>query len=145
MTEQGPEHLPATPLPRVLAEWAVVLLAGVLAILLIAVFAQYGTTAFVLTAIPVGLLLWTALARDAWWILLPGLLYLGGVFYFGFKIYTYEIGLVLCFFPLIPLLAVQKTSNLRRSPLPKTIHLLFGYFVVHLLASWYLCKLDGLS
>ncbi|MCX7590213.1 MAG: hypothetical protein N2255_01155, partial [Kiritimatiellae bacterium] len=77
--------------------------------------------------------------------LLPGLLYLGGVFYFGFKVYTYEIGLVLCMFPLVPVLAVQKTSNFRRAPLPRSIHLLLVYIVAHLLFSWYLCKVDGLS
>ncbi|MGQ9661457.1 MAG: hypothetical protein ACUVWX_03855 [Kiritimatiellia bacterium] len=145
MSEQRPDHLPAPPLPRVLGEWVVILLAAILAIFLIAVFAHYGTIVFLLTTIPVGLLLWTALAREAWWILLPGFLYLGGVFYFGFKIYTYEFALLLCWLPLIPIVAVQKTSSLGRSPLPKSIHVLLVYFILHLLASWYLCKLDGLS
>lgn len=107
--------------------------------------AMGGLSAFVMLVSGALVLLWVLFARRAWWIMLPVTLTLGGMFYFGFRIYTYELGLVLTLLPLIPLMALQKNRVLLREPLPRSLYILLLYFVVHLGVSEFAANAEGLG
>ena len=130
---------------RAVAQWAIVVVAVALVFYLLSSFLEGGFFNFMIPAIPVALFAWMILARGAWWVLLPFALSFGGLFYFGFKVYTHEVGLALCFLPLLPMLAVRRTWKVERAPLPRSAYFLLAYFVVHMAVSLYLCRMEGLA
>jgi hypothetical protein len=112
--------------------------------LLISVAAgEWGTVA--LWGMGLALLGWVFFARDAWWLLLPMAIGFGGMFYFGFKVYTHEIMLVVCFLPLLPQLAAGRSLEVRRKKLPVAFYALIAYLGMHMLVSGYLAMMDGES
>jgi len=112
---------------------------------LLRAFAYGDITGLVLSATLVGLALWTFLARDAWWVIMPVCLSFGGFFYFGFKILLHEVGLLLCLPPLILSLAVRSRPGVVRSPVPRFGYALLAYLLAHLAVSIYLAKMHSLS
>ncbi len=130
-------------LQRGAVEWLVGATAIAIVLFLLATFAEDDwMTGIVCTSI-LALAAWTFLAREAWWLLLPMALGFGGTFFFGFKIYTHEIALLVCLLPLVPLIAARKATRVPRAPLPLSLYVLLIYMVVHLGVSLYLITLEG--
>jgi hypothetical protein len=98
---------------------------------------------FVLWLLAAALLAWTFLSKSAWWLLMPVAIGFGGLFYFGFRLYLYEIVLVVCFLPLLPQLATGQKIEGNRGKLPPVIYFLIVYMTLHLLVSCYLAKSEG--
>jgi hypothetical protein len=95
---------------------------------------------FALWVLSAGLIAWTFLSRSAWWLLMPVAIGFGGLFYFGFKLYLYEIALLVCFLPLLPQLATGQKLEVGRGKLPPVIYFLIAYMTLHLLVSCYFAK-----
>ncbi len=126
-------------LPRALA----LLIGALLPIILLMLYLQGAIVLFTGVLILTLLLVWTFVAGERWWILLPVAVSLGGFFYWGRKVHTYELALALCALPLIPVLAVRKQMPITRRPLPLAAYLLAAYMVGHLIFSLYMAMTSG--
>ncbi len=114
-----------------------------LPIVLLTLYLQGAITPFVGCLIVLLLAMWAFTAGDRWWVLLPVAVSLGGVFFWGKRVHAYEIALVLCAAPLIPILAVRKRIPQTRSPLPISAFMLAGYLIAHAIFSLYITKTSG--
>ena len=139
---------PATdgpPVAQKLVELLILFAGVLLTCMLLSVFTTTGIRTFVMLTAAVLVIIWTFMARDLWWVLLPLTLSFGGFFYFGFKIMNYELGLLLCLFPLVFTLAVGKAQLQGRKPLPFAVYALLIYVSFHMLISVYLLRNSGLG
>ena len=79
-----------------------------------------------------------------WWTIIPALFASGGILYFGFKIYLYEVGLFLCIVPLMFVGALNWNAiRQSRGPLPKVFYILFIFLFGHMFWSLAAAKLYG--
>lgn len=79
-----------------------------------------------------------------WWISYPLFVAFTGVFWVGFKIYSFELGLALTLIALVVHLAMGGwEASLRRDPLPHLSLLCFLFIFLHGLASVYWAKYTG--
>ncbi len=65
------------------------------------------------------------------------------MFYFGYRIYAYEMALLLALVALVPVIAITKGVEQARGRLPASIYWLLLYVSAHLLVSGFLCVNDG--
>ncbi len=129
---------------RHVAEWTVLVVAVLLCVALLSVHWQYGQQGLVVVLLPVLIGIWIFFAREAWWVMVPAVVSAGGVFYFGFRIYPHEIGMVVSLLPLVPVVAVRRNVLIRRTRLPRWAYALLFYLGAHFAFSAYLCRLEGL-
>jgi len=122
--------------------WAVTLTAIVFCIHLLKIVATGGIGGAIMLLVPFVVVAWTLFARQQWWTILPVACSFGGMLYFGFRIYTHELGLVLAVLALIPLLATPGTHTGSRPPLWMAVYLLIAYLGIHLAFSEYFCFQD---
>jgi len=88
--------------------------------------------------------LWTLLARDSWWLLVPAFVAFGGFFHFGFKVLAHEAALISCLLALVVALLVDRTPREVHSRVPQSACWLIAYMIVHFGVSAYLMKSDQL-
>lgn len=97
--------------------------------------ATYGWMAVPLLAVMVGAGIFFVASPRWWWVPLPASYAIGGMLYFGFKIYTHELALVVCVLPLLFAAALNRRAvQQERAALPGAHFWLFLYLVSHL--SW---------
>ena len=108
------------------------------------VFTVGGFLPAVILVVLAAVVLWIFSARGNWWIAVPVGCSFGGLFYFGFRIYTHEMALLLAVLALLPFLTVTRPAPIvERALLPQAIYILIGYLSVHLAVSEYLCQQEG--
>jgi len=112
---------------------------------LLDILAFQGVGAGVLLILPFLVGFWALFARGQWWATLPVACSFGGMLYFGFRIHTHELALLLAIVSLLPYVAMTSLKKTTRSPLPIATYLLCGYFVAHLCVSEYLCVQEGMG
>ncbi|NQU39056.1 MAG: hypothetical protein HQ523_03800 [Lentisphaerae bacterium] len=122
---------------------AAVLIGTLLPIILLSLYFRGQIILFAGLLVTLTLLLWAFAAGDRWWVLLPVAVSLGGVFFWGKKVHAYELALVLCTVPLVPILAVRKRMSIPRQPLPLSAYLLTAYMILHTLYSLYMARITG--
>jgi hypothetical protein len=77
-----------------------------------------------------GIVMWFFTARSYWWLPVPLALAFGGVLWLGFKIYTYEIAMVLALLALAPMLALKvRMRGIGPARVPVLIWLLLAYLL----------------
>lgn len=128
---------------RQLAGLMIILLGTALTCQLMVTVAAGELVVFTLWVVALGLVIWTFFAREAWWLLMPIAIGFGGVFYFGFKLYTHELMLAISFLPLLPQLATGRARYDHREKLPAPFYLLLVYLGIHMGVSCYIAKAQG--
>lgn len=86
---------------------------------------------------------WVLLAREKWWMVVPVGCSFGGLFYFGFRIYTHEMALVLAVLALLPYIAMAQPGPVVRRAIPGALYILLVYLALHLTVSEVLCRQEG--
>lgn len=86
---------------------------------------------------------WALFSGRAWWLPVPTTLCFGGMLQVGFKIYSYELGLLLALIAVIPLAVTRRTGSLRHSFLPPSLLALAVYLTVRLGVNLYQANLEG--
>lgn len=86
-------------------------------------------------AIGAGVLAWSIIGRKIWWLPIFFFAFLGGHFFYGFKIYAYELAVLLCLLPLVLTLAMKREHfKNRHFGIPKPVGILFLYLCLSFLA-----------
>lgn len=92
------------------------------------------------------LMIWAVWGQDIWWMPIFFFMTLGGMFVFGFKIYSHEIAVLVCFLPMILALAMRKSLlRSRITELPLVLVLLLVYLGSHYLAVIGYHQVNGLD
>ncbi len=124
-------------------QWFAVFLAAAFGAFAIRFFSLYGTVGLVLVFVPVFVGIWMLAAQELWWILLPAAYSFGGMFWFGFRLYTHEVALLLVLLALLPWLLATNARIRTRRPIPTSVFLLAAYFAIHGIVSIYISILAG--
>ena len=124
-------------------QWLAAFLATAFGAFAIRFFSLYGTIGLVLVFVPVFVGIWMLAAQELWWMLLPAAYSFGGLFWFGFRIYTHEVALFLTLLALLPWL-LATTARIRPRPqIPTSVFLLAAYLAIHGIVSVYISILSG--
>lgn len=92
------------------------------------------------------LLFWIFWAGPRWWWPIPVAVTFGGFFYFGFKIYLYEMALPLCGLAFLPAVALRRTEFMqKRMRLPLSVWLLVALFMAEWLVGFFALKSQGIG
>ncbi|MEI6807387.1 MAG: hypothetical protein WCN95_01600 [bacterium] len=128
---------------RILVGWVSAILLIACATYLLQIATVRGAGLVVLIVAPLCLVFWALFGRGQWWAPLPIACSLGGMLYFGFRIYTHELALLLAILALLPYFTLSAVRKENRPSLSVAIYLLFGYLCIHLLFSEYMCVQEG--
>jgi len=80
-------------------------------------------------------LAWSIVGRKIWWLPIFFFSFLGGHFFFGFKIYATELAVLVCLLPLILALAMKREHFKNRNfGIPRPVGILFLYLCLNFLA-----------
>ncbi len=126
---------------KVIEGLAVLAFVGI-AVYLLKIAAEGDWGRLAMWSLALGIVFWTFASGEAWWMLLPAALGLGGTLNLGFKVYTHELALAISMLPLVPLLAFRKNKVIERAPLPKSLYLLLALLLVHTSVSLYAANLQ---
>ncbi len=97
---------------------------------------QGGTNSLIAAIVVIGGIIWTVAGRRAWWMPVPIATSIGGLVWVGFRIYSYELAMLMAAAALFPALAVnRRTSEQSRGHLSWTTYALPIYLAFHLFAS----------
>lgn len=93
---------------------------------------NYTQLAFV--AIGACIVAWAMIGRKTWWLPIFFFLYLGGHFFYGFKIYASELAVLVCLLPLVVTLAMKREHFKNRNfGVPHSVTILFFYLCLSFL------------
>jgi len=88
---------------------------------------------------------WMFFSRDLWWIPVPTAFCFGGLINVGFKIYSYELGLLVAILAAIPIAATRRNEHRKRSFMPHALLALAVYLTVRMSVDLYLGNMDGFA
>jgi len=97
----------------------------------------------IISAVVLSGIFWVALARQAWWAIVPAATMLAGSFQVGFKVYPHEFALAVSLLAVIPLVVFQTKHNRGSIPLPLIALLI--YLSLHCFGSLAYAKLNNLG
>lgn len=136
--------LPSIPLAkRQFIEGLILVLGTLGAIVLLNLFVEQSPLVIGVVVTALFAVAWMLFSRDLWWLPVPVAVCLGGMVYVGFKIYAYELGVVLAFIAAIPRLASRQVASARAAFMPSALMALFVYLLLRLGTDLYMAYLDG--
>lgn len=145
MIDRKPQVTASYSAQRVFFGWLTAIIVVFCATYLLRVATEYGSGLALIMVVPLPLAIWILFARGMWWAALPVATSMGGLLYFGFKIYTHELALALGILALLPYLALVSSQKEDRPPLSISLYLLLVYLTAHLCMSEYFCRQEGMG
>lgn len=125
-----------TGLTVAVACWAVMIL--------VRMQAEYGPYILFLFGASAFLLCWVIAAGERWWLTMPAAVSFGGIFYFGFKIFLYELALAVCLLSFWSALMLDRAGKAEgRRVLPASFWVLVVLFAVEWSCSFVAQKSAG--
>jgi hypothetical protein len=121
--------------------WACLLVGLLGAIFVGNLLGEEGEYGAIKVAVAAGISLFFFTSYTWWWVPIPAMFALGGFLYFGFKMYLFEVGMVLCVIPLLVASALKPSSVLqKRGRLPVRFWLTAVFIGVHAMWSVFLAR-----
>ncbi|MCO5061018.1 MAG: hypothetical protein M9963_03295 [Kiritimatiellae bacterium] len=97
---------------------------------------QGGTNSLIAAVVMIGGIIWIVAGRRAWWMPVPIATSIGGLVWVGFRIYSYELAMLMAAAALFPALAInRRASEQHRGHLVWVAYALPIYLALHLFAS----------
>lgn len=130
-------------MPRKVIEGCILILGTIGAVFSLNLLAEQRFIFVGMAATVLLVLAWMLFSRGVWWFTVPAAICFGGRLFVGYKIYAYELGLLLALIAVIPLIAMRKPGAFRRSFLHPSLLVLAIYLAARMGVDLYRGNVDG--